>query len=250
MSEYSVGTVSGLVAANMRRLREARVKPLQDVAEAAKELGVGWDRSTISRIETGKRELTVDECVALPRVLSLAFGEAITLADLLTPAGDPAIAKFDSFGWQLPLGEALYALAEPLFTVFDLSPYESAKKHVCDTAATVLELRMRQAQVSREETERLTREQEIAAVARELGATEAEVRAAYTKLWGGSSLRRTREVVLTLSEGALSNPARVRTMRGHATRQLMDELRREIHRAREASAGSKKRRRDRTAQGG
>ena len=83
MEREETRTITQIVGANMRRIRESRAKVLHDVATAARDLGLTWDPSAVSSIETGKRDLTLEEFLALPLVMTLALNEIVTLADLL-----------------------------------------------------------------------------------------------------------------------------------------------------------------------
>lgn len=69
----------------MRDFRQTT--PPERVAQEANELaGLGWDRVTISRIETGKRALTIEEFVFLPAILFAATGRRTSMAGLLEMA--------------------------------------------------------------------------------------------------------------------------------------------------------------------
>src|SRR5215217_2388487 len=83
MEQEETRTVTQIVGANMRRIREERSKVLHDVASAARELGLTWDASAVSRIETGKRDLTLEEFLAVPLIMTVALNDTVTMADLL-----------------------------------------------------------------------------------------------------------------------------------------------------------------------
>jgi hypothetical protein len=69
----------------MRDFRQTT--PPERVAQEANELAdLGWDRVTISRIETGKRALTIEEFVFLPAILFAATGRRTSMAGLLKMA--------------------------------------------------------------------------------------------------------------------------------------------------------------------
>jgi transcriptional regulator with XRE-family HTH domain len=77
-------------AARCRELREARLWTMQDLAaEAGKYLGAEIHESTISKIETGKRQPSPKLFNALRRALRVSR-ERLLLAS--TPADDPEAA--------------------------------------------------------------------------------------------------------------------------------------------------------------
>lgn len=61
------------VASRLRHVREARGLTAQQVADRLNEHGIGWQRSTVAKLESGKREnLSVAELLALAVVLDVA----------------------------------------------------------------------------------------------------------------------------------------------------------------------------------
>ena len=57
----------------MRALRAEHHRTADDVAEAARLLGLHWQRSTVASIETGKRGLSAEELLMLPLVMTQAL---------------------------------------------------------------------------------------------------------------------------------------------------------------------------------
>lgn len=206
----------------MRRLRESRAKVLHDVASAARDLGLTWDASAVSRIETGRRELTLEEFLALPLVMTLALNDTVTMADLLEV--DVDLAPFvKSFDQEPGILNVLAILAEP-YVAF-VKPQYAAKPG--DYAREYLEEEKVKAQVAREPAEERGSYREMQALADELGVRVKEVMAACRALWGEYAMSPSgeRERRLRKSGADLSNPASVRTLRGHITRQLTNDLR-------------------------
>lgn len=67
-------SLSQAIGRRMRELRDEHGRTAGEVAEAAQEWGLRWQRSTVASIETGKRGLSAEELVVLPVILSTAFG--------------------------------------------------------------------------------------------------------------------------------------------------------------------------------
>lgn len=66
----------------LRRLYGGRTQ--EDVATAARDSGLrDWTRGTVAAIENGHREVTAGELLALPMVLTRAFGKNVPLRELL-----------------------------------------------------------------------------------------------------------------------------------------------------------------------
>jgi transcriptional regulator with XRE-family HTH domain len=219
-------TVAQVVGQNMRRLRESRAKVLHDVASAARDLGLTWDPSAVSRIETGRREPTLQEFLALPLVMTLAFNEPVTMVDLLEVDSDDLSEPLQIFGREVLITEVLLPLAEPFIVFADLdvrlkggTPSEVIRKD--------LDRDKRAAQIAREPAEERGNYREMQAVADELGVNVVKLMDACQARWGEYALTLSGERERRLLESGtdLSNPATVRTLRGHITRQLMAELR-------------------------
>jgi hypothetical protein len=215
-------TVAQVVGQNMRRLRESRAKVLHDVASAARDLGLTWDASAVSRIETGRRDLTLDEFLALPLVMTLALNDTVTMVDLLQVDIDRDVFV-KSFERTPSILNVLAMLAEP-YVAF-VKPQYADKPG--ESARPYLEAAKVSAQVAREPAEERSSYREMQALADEFDVRVKEVMAACSALWGEHTLSPSgeRERRLRNSGADLSNPASVRTLRGHITRQLTAELR-------------------------
>jgi transcriptional regulator with XRE-family HTH domain len=73
--------LSDALAANVRDLRSLRRFSQDDLAERMRAVGHEWSRATVSTVERGQRNVTVDELATLALVLGVTFG------DLLDPTG-------------------------------------------------------------------------------------------------------------------------------------------------------------------
>jgi hypothetical protein len=222
MDQEETRSVTQIVGANMRRVRETNAKVLYDVAAAARDLGLTWDASAVSRIETGKRDLTLEEFLALPLVLTLALNEIVSLVDLLEMNDEQAlnIKSFNQDTFVIPL---FAMLAEPWFA----SPFKADGNIVRDTIREHLQTKKIKAQIAREPDEERSLLRELRAIAEDLGVKPGEVMDACKALWGEHTILPAdeRERRLRDSGADLSSPTTVRTLRGHISRQLMAELR-------------------------
>ena len=90
MSEATPKRLGVALGERLRELREKLGLPQDDVASWARRTGLRWTRTTVTAIETGRRDVALEEFLLLPYVLS--HGEAnssgtLTLADLLPDEG-------------------------------------------------------------------------------------------------------------------------------------------------------------------
>jgi hypothetical protein len=215
--------IQDVIRANMRRVREEHAVVLADVARAAREVGVPWDPSSLSKIETGKRDFTFEEFAKLPLILTVACNDVVTFADLLPfdPDRDTTVINL------------VWLLAEPFLNAYapeGMGVPKYNRKHLDDEK--------REIQKARVPTEDAKAYEESENIAAELGVPGWDVRRALVNLadlrhegcarWRNPSLRYEREQRLLDSGEDLSDPNHVRALRGNITRQLMRELRDEI----------------------
>jgi transcriptional regulator with XRE-family HTH domain len=216
----STPTVSELVGRNMRRIREEHGVVLADISRAAKDAGLTWDPSAVSRIETGKRDLTLEEFLALPLVMTLAINQNVTLTQLLD--GLKIATYVDSFGRGILGYFVLAMLAEPMAATSPSSP-----QTIGVVVNKLLNEGKRVIQARRADTDERSAARELQSIADDLGVHVADVSRAAEALWGRHTISPTQERERRLLElkADLSQPTHVRTLRGHITRQLMSELR-------------------------
>lgn len=87
MSDERRCTLAYAVGRRLRELRDAAGVTAENVAAAARDLGMSWHRSTVASLETGERGLSLGEALALPLVCRSAGIGEVTFAALL-PNGD------------------------------------------------------------------------------------------------------------------------------------------------------------------
>lgn len=78
-----------VVGENVRRIREAAGARQDDVAAAAREVGLSWTRSKVTALERGDKALDLAEAVLLAEAMGKVAGHPVGVADLL--AGDGAV---------------------------------------------------------------------------------------------------------------------------------------------------------------
>jgi transcriptional regulator with XRE-family HTH domain len=79
--EPVVITTAEVIGRRLRRLRDDRRLSQIDVADLARTAGLTWTQETVARVETGRRDVSAGELVALGLALAVPPG------DLLDPGG-------------------------------------------------------------------------------------------------------------------------------------------------------------------
>jgi transcriptional regulator with XRE-family HTH domain len=191
-----------VIGASLRAFREAGGLHQDRIAAAARAFGLAaWTRPTVAAIESGRRHVSNGEMAVLPLVLAeVSDGLVRTVADLL-PDGDEPIALGP--GLVLPIrqvkellgGHATSMPTPDVIARAPSSPALEAQDDAVQKAAAVLRVR-----------------------------PDAVVAAAH-RLWG-RSLTEEREERLRRRLGPDPTSARrLQALRGHTTRELLDELR-------------------------
>lgn len=104
-------TTGQRVAANVRRLREAKELRLVDLSERMTEVGVPMTVNTLSKIELGRRAVDVDDLVALALGLRTSPNRLLLGDDEDDVVLTPSHTLSPEAAWAWALGEA--ALDEP-----------------------------------------------------------------------------------------------------------------------------------------
>ena len=82
-------TIREVVGENVRRIRDEAGARQDDVAAAARGVGLSWTRSKITALESGEKALDLAEAVLLAEAMGEVVGHPVGVADLL--AGDGAV---------------------------------------------------------------------------------------------------------------------------------------------------------------
>lgn len=211
------------IGRRLKALREAAGVRQEDVSTAARACGLSWGRSTVAMLEAGNRRLDWYEFLLLPVVLQVSQVGSYTLPELL--AGDDEMVELtpqahatraelarllaegpeflDLNGWKLP---GVLSGAEVMETIVDRARWRR-KGHTAEQ----VEILMREAAGEAEQV-----------AARKLGVTPYAVAVGARRLWG-RSLTAVRDA-RAADAGELGAES-LRAVRGHVTRELLDELR-------------------------
>ena len=210
-----------VVTENMRRIRTERGLLQEDVAMAARWVGLMWSSITVTQIESGSRQLSLDEVLLLPLVLRCS------LKDLLDTANDDDPIQL---GYNTILEAAtvrrLVAEKGPQLSADDI-PMLPGLEHPLDPKITwavkgaYLERTLLSYLLVREGT----RGEAERKAAQTLKISAAQVTAYAIRLWGRSLTdERDGRAVEHLIKGK-----ELRAVRGHITRALLREIGREHH---------------------
>lgn len=199
----------------LRQVREGTGRTAAEVAAASKRLGLGWDRSTVARIELGQRQVTAPELL----VMTVLYG--VSVADLL-PTEDVRLtetvtATADGLRDHLSrggLGRGVHVEGLREEVMAGLERVKRTFPAIRDRlpGACDWDLIAGAGYVSEEATVK---------AAKRLGATAEEVAVASSQLWG-RSLTAERDARVEAMGPAATKARQAR--RGHVTRALLTEL--------------------------
>jgi len=108
-------SLSKVIGARVRLLRERAGLTQDRVAVEARSLGFPWTSGRVRKIETGENTLTVDSFLAIAIVLSNLTSEPITLATLIDPL-ELEEREFDGHKMEVYVNSVDLALAERCWT--------------------------------------------------------------------------------------------------------------------------------------
>lgn len=77
--------LQSVITGNMRRIRRERKVLQEDVAMAARWVGVMWSSTTVAQIESGTRQLSLDEFLLLPLILRCKISDLVAVEDKEQP---------------------------------------------------------------------------------------------------------------------------------------------------------------------
>jgi len=241
-------TLTAAIGNQLRELREEMGLRQDDVATAAKALGLRWSRVAVVRLEAGQRQLEAGEFLLLPEVLMIAsmrirgqsglegIERMVELADLLPKSGvmsltpecrvdvralraavDGRYGDVRSTDLDGPLLRNLRRRQTAVVAAMGrLLAQSSELQETLDSVwaeapATVKARAVHEAAGEAEQK-----------AARRLGVHPAAVALAAHRLWGRSLTAERDRRVAEQSPGDL--PRRIQAVRGHVTRKLVAEL--------------------------
>jgi transcriptional regulator with XRE-family HTH domain len=241
MSESSSPALAFVVGQRLRVLRENAKCRQDDLAAVARRWGLPWTRATVAGIETGRRRLSFEEFVILPRVLrdlrspnQLSDDDVpFELVDLLPEDGWIELTR-DTRVQAKALKGILQAQARiTQLSQFDTPDLRKLSRVVLPTELSALpEIQplwhqMRPGEkMTMEEVALTTRdaagdtEQKAAA---KLNVSTLAIAIAARKSWG-RSLTEERDWRVSEKAGDDMTPRTVQAIRGHVTRELLGEL--------------------------
>jgi transcriptional regulator with XRE-family HTH domain len=235
MTDTVAVALTAAIGKRLKRLREQAGVRQESVAVAARACGLKWGRSTIAMLEAGRRRLDPEELLLLPVVLRVAQVADVTLLDLLadddggqvelTPGAkgpreeiakllDPAQgpASLDLRQWDMPGVATQTEVLEAYVASWDRleQPMQWRGGLTAEQLATL-------------ESDGSGEAEQVAA--RKLGVAPADVALAARRAWGLSlTTMRDRRAAKVVTADELGSES-LRALRGHATRELLEELR-------------------------
>lgn len=243
-------TLPQLIGSQIRRIRESSQTLQEQIAQTARErFGLEWTQATVAAIETGKRNLSVEEFLLLPMILSFAqnpngqrIEPFVELADLFPNSHDIVKLNKSTFaanwrllqivqgkasdawgmshnassgggGWMTPgKGKALAAMPESVKQLIrQLGEVESTRQQIAS------ELPVSHFQLLNEAAGEAEKK-----IARKFHLSPSAVAILARKKWN-RSLTEERDARIGVV-GNDPDPRRRQALRGHVTRELIEEL--------------------------
>lgn len=219
-----VATTTSIIGKRLRRARERAGRTQDDVADVARACGLTWGRSSVAQLESGSRELSLDEAQILPLICFHCFGWNCSLADLVAPSREEAMTgKQWGREWlELPGGRFRRAASHHILggvKAKDLATTSNFDTPI-SRAASFASYQQRGEALERQQTiKRDARGEAEQKAARRLGVSAVAVATAAHNTWGHAlTAERDRRVEEDAGAGTLAQ------RRGHVTRQLLREL--------------------------
>jgi transcriptional regulator with XRE-family HTH domain len=236
-------SLSSVVGRELRVLREAGRITQAQLAAAAKQLGMEWTKATVATIELGRRQLSIGEFLLLPEILGRAgAGWGYDLSDLLPDISQPVLvagavtapanvirARFADQDENPEERGARLAAGDMKLPALDVTTFKLPRRWLLD---------MLQVKRLEDVPERFWIEVGLEAAgdaelkaAASIGVPALALALAARRRWGASLTRwRDRLVEMRTAKARELDhvedwPRRLQAVRGHTTRELLDELR-------------------------
>jgi len=214
-------SVREVVGENARRIRDSVGASQDDVATAAREVGLRWTRSRVAALERGDKSVDVAELVLLAQVLGEVSGKPVGVGDLLDGQGatvlSPAVTVHRSSLARWLGGEPVEVL---------VADVPGGLEQLQDILARAPEVLTRLARLAGADTKTRAVSDAVRAAGeaeeragRTLGVSRADVAHLSAGLWG-HALTTERD-----SRVGDAPPGSRAQLRGRVTRQLVAELR-------------------------
>ena len=203
-------TLAAAVGRRLRELREEAGRSQNELANSARRAGIDWTRASVASLESGRRGLSADEFVLLPVALKILTGrDQWALADLLPDE------------WiRFPVGVGVRVHARSLRRLLAGETVEAW----AGGAGTAREMRRIADQLDQQS-------EAVRHVAQRLNVGPGTVSRLADELWGRTlDDEREHRVTQRLGDRArASGRAHLQAIRGHATRDLIEELKQAIN---------------------
>jgi transcriptional regulator with XRE-family HTH domain len=204
--------IPALVGRRVRKLREAAGRSQDELASAARRAGLNWTRGSVASLEFGRRGLSAEEFLLLPLALMFLDGKDHTLVELLEGASKVTRPTGPTTGTKF---------LRELVTGGDTGAVGARERQIAaggGIAASGKDPKVVAFMAAREA------ERHVAGILDT--EPEAVAQTAWTRWRRGLTEEREHRVASRAGEGA--SPRSLRAIRGHVTRELIDELRQTI----------------------
>ncbi len=200
-------TIPALVGRRVRELREETGRSQDQLADAARRAGLDWTRASVASLETGRRGLSAEEFLLLPLALRFLDERDHTLAELLE--GAYKIARPTG-------GTAVTSFLRSLVNGGDTAAVGAVHRQIAGGVGIRASIERGVDYMAAREAERH--------IARALKVTPEQVVRASWERWR-HGLTEERETRVAKRAGENPSPRSLQAIRGHVTRELIDELR-------------------------
>lgn len=223
--------LSRAVGERLKAIRQAEGVSAEQVAEAARGLGLTWRRATVAQIENGERGLSAEELVLLPLMLGLGLGlphdweelvgdgEDVRLGPHVTVARSVIVDVLSGRAGELGFGAGIDA---------PLRERENAALRAFNSALPQLRewweaawpgANFAQMSAARDDSAHEAEQK----AARKVGVSPLVLAVAAHRTWGrGLTDERDARVGAQVDEDA--SPRSIQAVRGHVTRRLVGEV--------------------------
>lgn len=199
--------VPEVIGRRVRAMREETGRSQDDLADAARRAGLDWTRASVASLETGRRGLSAEELILLPLALHYLDGRSHTIAELLE--GGP-----NQVG--LPTAAHGTAFLRRLLSGGDAAEANAFERQMSETGWGDQSDKDFVTYMAAREAERH--------VARALGLRAETVAVKALRRWN-RGLTEEREARVQERAAKDASSRSVQAVRGHVTRELIQELR-------------------------
>jgi DNA-binding XRE family transcriptional regulator len=225
-------TVDQAIGQRLRELRDEHGLRQDQVARAARQVGLGWTQSTVAAIERGNRALSLGEWFLLPTVIGFAGG--ITgywpkLAELLPASGRVALSAETTADVDVLLAELAGQLDHDSRTLGDYdTPFirqlnEGTRRWLAKVKRELLPLWPGMTLGGAQDAQEAARGDAERKAARKLGVDAMNLSVAAHGRYG-RSFTEERDARVAEQAPAGAAPRSLQALRGHVTRAMLAEL--------------------------